>query len=171
MNLNEVRMKKNIIISALLLSPLLPLVLQSFSGGVWRGAGAEVFAQNLNVTFRAQLPYPGQTCANICGYVDSLGNEYALVGASKGMSIVDVTVPNNPVKVKQVPGPDNEWKEIKVRGKYAYVTTEGGGVTTEGAGTITCGAGMNTGCCETYTGAGTYCCEYDCTQHVLYPPP
>lgn len=81
----------------------------------------------LNVTFQAQLTYPGQTCANICGYVDSLGNEYALVGASQGMSIVDVTVPSAPNEVLVIPGPDNLWKEIKVRGKYAYVTTEGGG--------------------------------------------
>lgn len=81
----------------------------------------------LNVTFRAQLPYPGETCANICGYVDSLGNEYALVGAQMGMSIVDVTNPSLPVEVLQIPGPDNLWKEIKVRGKYAYVTSEGGG--------------------------------------------
>lgn len=85
-----------------------------------------ITAQDLNVQFRAQLQYPGQTCANICGYVDSLGNEYALVGASKGMSIVDVTNPSSPVQVMQVPGPDNLWREIKVRGKYAYVTTEGG---------------------------------------------
>jgi choice-of-anchor B domain-containing protein len=80
----------------------------------------------LNVTFQAQLPYPGETCANICGYVDSLGNEYALVGAQMGMSIVDVTIPNAPVEVLQVPGPNNLWKEIKVRGNYAYVTSEGG---------------------------------------------
>ncbi|MDQ3048573.1 MAG: choice-of-anchor B family protein [Bacteroidota bacterium] len=81
----------------------------------------------LNVTLQGQLAYPGQTCANICGYVDSLGNEYALVGASLGMSIVDVTNPAAPVEVIQIPGPDNLWKEIKVRGKYAYVTTEAGG--------------------------------------------
>lgn len=86
-----------------------------------------VQAQNLNVTFRSQLTYPSQTCANILGYVDTLGNEYALVGASLGMSIVDVTNPNTPVQVIQIPGPDNLWKEIKVRGKYAYVTSEGGG--------------------------------------------
>ncbi len=81
----------------------------------------------LNVTFRAQLTYPGKTCANICGYVDTVGNEYALVGVSTGMSIVNVTVPTAPVEVYQVPGINNLWKEIKVRGKYAYVTTEGGG--------------------------------------------
>ncbi|MFL5762709.1 MAG: choice-of-anchor B family protein [Bacteroidia bacterium] len=81
----------------------------------------------LNVTFRAQLSYGSQTCANICGYVDTTGKEYALVGASLGMSIVDVSNPSAPVEVLQVPGPDNLWKEIKVRGKYAYVTSEGGG--------------------------------------------
>ena len=84
-------------------------------------------AQNINVVQNAHLTYPGQTCANICGYVDSTGREYALVGASQGMSIVDVTVPTAPVQVLQVPGINNLWREIKVRGNYAYVTTEGGG--------------------------------------------
>ncbi len=87
-----------------------------------------VSSQNLNVTFRAQLQYPGQTCANICGYVDSLGNEYALVGASHGLSIVDVTHPALPVEVYHHIAPFSSlWQEIKVRGNYAYVATEGGG--------------------------------------------
>jgi choice-of-anchor B domain-containing protein len=81
----------------------------------------------LNVIFQSQLTYPGQTCANICGYVDTLGNEYALVGASQGMSIVNVTDPLAPFEVMQIPNVDDLWKEIKVYGKYAYVTTEGGG--------------------------------------------
>jgi choice-of-anchor B domain-containing protein len=89
-------------------------------------ASASNSSAQLNVTFQAQLTYPGETCANICGYVDSLGNEYALVGAQLGMSIVDVTIPNSPVEVLQITGPNNLWKEIKVRGKYAYVTSEGG---------------------------------------------
>ncbi|MCX6295327.1 MAG: hypothetical protein NTX97_04530, partial [Bacteroidetes bacterium] len=88
---------------------------------------ANSFAQNINVSFAAHLAYPGQTCANISGYVDSTGKEYALVGASFGMSIVDVSNPASPVEVLQVPGVHNLWREIKVRGKYAYVTTEGGG--------------------------------------------
>lgn len=93
--------------------------------------GIFAFATNssaqVNVALRSTLPYPGQTCANICGYVDTLGNEYALVGAQNGMSIVDVTDPTTPVEVLQVAGISNLWREIKVRGKYAYVTTEGGG--------------------------------------------
>jgi choice-of-anchor B domain-containing protein len=88
---------------------------------------AGAFAQNLNVVLRSQLAYPGHTCANLTGYVDSLGNEYALVGVATGMSIVDVTNPALPVEVKKIPNVDNLWKEIKVYGKYAYVTTEGGG--------------------------------------------
>lgn len=84
-------------------------------------------AQNLNVVSNSHLTYPGQTCANICGYVDSTGKEYALVGASFGMSIVDVSNPAAPVEVIQIPGIHNLWREIKVRGFYAYVTTEGGG--------------------------------------------
>ena len=89
--------------------------------------GFSLVAQNLNVALKSQLAYPNQTCANICGYVDLSGNEYALVGASSGLSIVDVTNPLSPVEVIQIPGPDNLWKEIKVRGNYAYVTSEGGG--------------------------------------------
>ncbi|MCE2772704.1 MAG: choice-of-anchor B family protein [Bacteroidetes bacterium] len=90
--------------------------------------GSMLWAQNLNVTFQAQLPNSGNTTlANICGYTDELGNEYALLGHSQGMIVVDVTVPNNPTVVTQIPNVNNLWKEIKVYGDYAYVTTEGSG--------------------------------------------
>jgi choice-of-anchor B domain-containing protein len=96
------------------------------------GAMLVVFAgiassQNYNITLAATLPYPGQSLANICGFVDTAGNEYALVGAHNGMSIVNVTNPNAPVEVAMIPGPQNDWKEIKTSGRYAYVTSEGGG--------------------------------------------
>jgi choice-of-anchor B domain-containing protein len=87
------------------------------------------YCQNLNITFRSQLQYPGETCANIFGYVDSLGNEYALVGVSDGMSIVNVTDPDNPFQVIQLPwpaGPNQLWKEIKTYKNYAYVVSEAG---------------------------------------------
>lgn len=79
----------------------------------------------LNIQFRSQLTYPGISLANIWGYVDSLGNEYALVGTSTGVSIVDVTNANQPVQVYTVVGTTSQWREIKTWGKYAYVTTEG----------------------------------------------
>lgn len=82
--------------------------------------------QNYNITFRSKLSFPGQTVANMCGWASPSGQEYALVGASKGMIIVDVTDPDNPVQIVQIPGPDNFWKEIKTYSHYAYVVSEGG---------------------------------------------
>ncbi len=82
-------------------------------------------AQNFNITYRSKLSYPGQTCANIGGWAGG-GREYALVGASKGLGIVDVTDPDSPVKIVQLPGPDNFWREVKTYKHFAYVTTEGG---------------------------------------------
>jgi choice-of-anchor B domain-containing protein len=82
-------------------------------------------AQDYNVQLRGTLEYPGQTLANICGYAQN-GREYALLGASKGLIIADVTDPDAPVTIQQIPGPNNLWKEIKVLGKYAYITSEGG---------------------------------------------
>ncbi|MDX1913736.1 MAG: hypothetical protein SFV22_19730, partial [Saprospiraceae bacterium] len=82
--------------------------------------------QNYNITFRSKLSFPGQTVANMCGWASPTGQEYALVGASKGMVIVDVTDPDNPVQIVQIPGPDDFWKEIKTYSHYAYIVTEGG---------------------------------------------
>ncbi|MFM2136600.1 MAG: hypothetical protein RL021_2000, partial [Bacteroidota bacterium] len=82
-------------------------------------------AQNLQLA--AQLSYGNSSLANIGGYVDSLGNEYALVGTYNGLDIVDVSVPSAPVIRFSVPGPANDWREVKTYRKYAYVTTEGGG--------------------------------------------
>jgi choice-of-anchor B domain-containing protein len=86
-----------------------------------------LFAQNFNYQLRSTLTFPGQTLANICGWTAPDGKEYALVGASQGMIIVDISDPDNPVQIVQIPGPNNLWKEIKTYSHYAYVTSEGGG--------------------------------------------
>ncbi len=83
-------------------------------------------AQNVNCVLRAHIEYPGQTLANICGYVKD-GREYALLGGSQFTIIVDVTEPSAPVEIVQIPSINNLWKEIKTYQHYAYVTTEGGG--------------------------------------------
>ncbi|MBK8845332.1 MAG: choice-of-anchor B family protein [Bacteroidetes bacterium] len=83
------------------------------------------FAQ-LNMTFKSKKTYSGEL-SNIGGYVDSLGNEYALVGWEFGLSIVDVTDPLNIFEVINISGPQSIWREVKTHDKYAYVTTEGGG--------------------------------------------
>lgn len=88
--------------------------------------GAGAFAQNSNITLRSTMEFPGQTLANICGWTSLTGQEYALLGGSKGLIIVDVTNPDAPAQIVQIPGPDNLWKEIKTYGHYAYITSEGG---------------------------------------------
>ncbi len=88
-------------------------------------ASSAIFAQNLHVTYRSKMTFPNQTVANVYGYTAE-GHEYALIGASKGLIIADITNPDAPQQIVQIPGPDNEWKEIKTYGHYAYVTSEGG---------------------------------------------
>ena len=83
-------------------------------------------AQNTNVDFRSTFSYPGQNLANVWGYASG-GNEYALVGAHNGLSIVNVTNPDNPSQIVQIPGSSSDWREIKTYQHYAYVVSEGGG--------------------------------------------
>jgi choice-of-anchor B domain-containing protein len=85
-----------------------------------------VFGQ-LNMTFLSNLNFQtahGANLANIWGYVDEVGNEYAVIGTSEGISIVDVTIPTAPVEVFWEQKTSNIWRELKVFGDYLYVTTE-----------------------------------------------
>lgn len=83
------------------------------------------FAQQ-NLTLLSHVPYPANvSLAGVWQYVDSAGNEYALVGASTGIDIYDVTIPITPNLVLSVPGNNSNWREVKTWGNYAYVTTEG----------------------------------------------
>ena len=61
---------------------------------------------------------------DVWGYVDEDGNEYGIVGTTKGVSIVDVTDPVNPVEVFWLDGMQSVWRDPKVFGDYAYITTE-----------------------------------------------
>lgn len=65
-----------------------------------------------------------QRLNDIWGYTDELGNEYALVGGTKGTSVVDITDPTNPIEVFYEPGMESTWRDLKTVGDYAYVTTE-----------------------------------------------
>lgn len=65
-----------------------------------------------------------QRLNDIWGYTDEMGNEYALVGGTKGTSVVDISDPSNPVEVFFEPGMESVWRDLKTVGDYAYVTTE-----------------------------------------------
>jgi choice-of-anchor B domain-containing protein len=99
------------------------LLLCLFSGSLWLRA-----QENYNMQFQSHLPFAnGVSCANIWGYADSLGNEYALVGTSFGLSIINVTDPANPFVRFNVNSVNNFWREVKTWEGFAYVTTEGDG--------------------------------------------
>jgi choice-of-anchor B domain-containing protein len=93
------------------------------------GAGAQT-----NIALLGHLDYGSlrsSDLSNLWGYADEEGNEYALVGVngsggpdSGGLSVVDVTDPANPVEVFFAPAPPSIWREVKVWGDHAYVTTE-----------------------------------------------
>jgi choice-of-anchor B domain-containing protein len=97
--------------------PLLFLAFLSFTGNA-----------QMNMTLKSKLPFAqGVSLANLWGYVDSNGKEYALVGTTDGMHIVDVTNPSVPVHLHHIVGPQSIWREVRTHQNYAYVTTEGGG--------------------------------------------
>jgi choice-of-anchor B domain-containing protein len=87
-----------------------------------------VKSQGINIDLLSHVDYNAlhnTTLNDVWGYVDENGNEYALVGAEKGVSIVDVTDPQNPNEIFWLSGSNSIWRDLKVYGDYAYITTEG----------------------------------------------
>jgi choice-of-anchor B domain-containing protein len=85
---------------------------------------------DLNITFKSNVPFgtSNSDLSNICGYTDAAtGREYALVGWEQGTKVIEITNPIAPITIVNIPGILNIWREIKVNGQYAYITTEGGG--------------------------------------------
>ena len=82
----------------------------------------------LNIQQFAHIPKSGfmvpSELNDIWGWVDSAGNEYAIVGMNDGTSIIDLSDPLSPQEVLFVPGMNSIWRDIKTYGNYAYVTTE-----------------------------------------------
>jgi choice-of-anchor B domain-containing protein len=66
----------------------------------------------------------GANLNDVWGYVDELGNEYAIVGTSKGTSIVNITNGAQPQEVFWLAGSESIWRDPCVFDDYAYVTTE-----------------------------------------------
>lgn len=106
--MNQIKMKYLLLYSTILFSFL------SYSQGINIGLNAQVDYQQLHNT----------NLNDIWGYVDQAGNEYALVGAQKGVSIVDVTDPANPNEVYWHPANEGVWRDLKEYNGYAYITTE-----------------------------------------------
>jgi choice-of-anchor B domain-containing protein len=57
---------------------------------------------------------------DIWGYAAPDGREYALLGVSNGLSVINATDPVHPYEVGFFPGPQCIWRDIKTLGHYAY---------------------------------------------------
>ena len=61
-----------------------------FAYCIYTGVQAQL-SPTVNIQLRSNLPFAGQTCANICGYAAN-SKEYALVGNQTGTGIVDEAI-------------------------------------------------------------------------------
>lgn len=96
-----------------------------------RPAGAQPFPAN-NVSLQSWLPLssftPMPDNGNGCwGYVSPSGREYALMGLSNQLAVVEITNPASPVIVGSISHSDSLWAEVKAYGTYCYVSNETGG--------------------------------------------
>ncbi|GAB4500452.1 MAG: hypothetical protein OHK0019_38970 [Saprospiraceae bacterium] len=102
---------------------------------VWLWLSVVYFSNNLSAQLNLQqighLPYAPLSLAGCKAYVDSTGGEWALVGTSAGLSIVDLNDPTQPVERFAVPGLPNNWREVRTWKGFAYVGSEaqGSGIT------------------------------------------
>ncbi len=85
-----------------------------------------------NVELMSHIPLSGFPSnpgnGNDCwGYVSPSGREYALMGVSNAMVVVEITDPANPVIVQSMSHSNSLWGDVKVYGEYCYVVNEGGG--------------------------------------------
>jgi choice-of-anchor B domain-containing protein len=91
---------------------------------------ASLLAQ-LNLQQIGHLPYAPLSLAGCWHHVDSSGVEYALVGTSAGLSIVDLSDPTQPKERFVVNSLTNNWREVKTWKGFAYFGSEaqGSGIT------------------------------------------
>ena len=86
--------------------------------------GATFAQQNHHLSLLGQLPYPGEQLSSLWGYEAPDGTPYAIVGSSEKVSIVSLANPASPIEVASVPGPNTQWREMKVWDHYAYIALD-----------------------------------------------
>ena len=79
---------------------------------------------SMNMNLLGTYDYPTTQGNDIWGWVDSLGNEFALVGLRSGFSVVNVTNPLFPIEEFFISDINSTWRDVKTWGNYAYITTE-----------------------------------------------
>ena len=85
--------------------------------------GTSILAQT-NIELISNLDEHSAGYADIWGYVDPVGNEYALLAVRNGTSIISLVDPANPFEIAFIPATNTVWRDIKVHGEYAYVVSD-----------------------------------------------
>jgi choice-of-anchor B domain-containing protein len=97
-------------------------------GGVGGPAVAQFTSENVSLHAWIDLNTLGASSGNDCwGYTSPSGREYALMGVSNALQVVEITNPDTPVIVDSVSHTNTLWGDIKTYGHYAYVVNDNGG--------------------------------------------
>lgn len=95
------------------------------------GSAGDFSCSGISLRQRVSLETMNGTTGNdIWGWVDAQsGNEYALMGMTNGTAFVDVTDPENPVLLGNLPTEtvQSAWRDIKVYQDHAYIVADGAG--------------------------------------------
>jgi choice-of-anchor B domain-containing protein len=97
--------------------------------------GVFIYGQDsLNMTQLSNLDnMPGTEYNDIWGYTDASGNEFAIVGSSDAINIVDVTDCQNPVlDTSYVDGSSVIWRDFKTYQNFVYAVCDGSACQNEG---------------------------------------
>ena len=98
------------------------LLLTILSLGILTGLPAQI---SLNMELFGQYDPGDGRASGSWSYVDAVGNEYALLGAQTGTSIISISDANQIEELAFIPGPPSNWREITVVNNHAFVVTEG----------------------------------------------
>ena len=80
---------------------------------------------NLELLSNVQYDSAGN---DVWGYNAPDGNEYALMGTTRGISVVNITDPRNPIEVDFIIQENSTWRDIKTWGTYAYAVADQNGI-------------------------------------------
>ena len=88
--------------------------------------------QSHNTTLLSHIDLAGfpshPASGNDCwGYTSPSGREYALMGISTALAVVEITDPVNPVIIAEIPHNTSLWGDVKVYRDHCYVSNESGG--------------------------------------------
>ena len=91
-------------------------------------AAAQFTSNNVDQHSWMTLGALGSSSGNDCwGYVSPSGREYALMGVSAAMVVVEITNPASPVIIGSVAHSNSTWGDMKTYQTYVYVVNESGG--------------------------------------------